>query len=1085
MGESAINIKLTVALMAQCCIAVSLGAELEITDRVIAPDPVPFGQNLANPRQFFNSVDPARANGFETFLHRQKYHVTAVGKDENGEWFEAGKLSQFKTYSDGFYDDAVVRVYRWDGQGPYERVRTDRVSRSQLGREPWNVTFQPYDMIPASVLSFTDARKGPFGQQTDLDPGRTYYYTVRSVDAAGRESEPSAEVSATPAAADSGVRVLTASVMVGGRQPELLEASGDNEPLTWMLVQGPSFLTVTPKETTSRTKGELSGLDKAGVDRHEITVRVTDAQGNRDERVIVVNPDGPETSSGNTKRKGKQQQAEPEQPPPLPPASVEAIPAPGGVTVSWSASPRKDVIGYRVYRSTSPREQQQDRIYLQGTGEPIQVGDVVLLDVEKTEQPISAYHERLQFQNFPWYLYKEPGQSRWLNVNKDFRQFRYPPELSYQIVEHPGPIPAEFKEEAGRGCLRMTADPGWGIGHGRLITHQMRGRSDNFYNEVFIGKKYRFSCWMRQEGIPGGKVEIFDNGLPELSRTLEVDGVWKQYDIDFVPKGPETAGNTTIRFDDGGTLWLDCVRLCETECGAGFAQMRPEWKEQLQLLFDGTHPGERGFLRYWGLHNNKLPGPALADRLVAQQSARSGSGPSLPEVLELCQQINANPWLIVSLSNSEEEWRQLIEYLAGDADTPLGILRREHRNGNPKPWSDEFEKIIIECDNETWNFSFNWCFPGDRDKGINRAEQYGAFSEMLFQAAKSHPAWKEKELDKKILFSVGGWRAQPQPNGYGALAMNRAPSAALFGNAPYLGGWESGRYLGGSTLTDEGISQWLMYLPWTHQNTVDQFAATADEIGNGRPVGAFNCVYEGGPGYDLPGPGKPSNPVAEAYGKSLAAAITTLDCYLYESSRGYQAQCFFLFDIGTRWTTHAFAWGEDGGIVPCPQTTFHALRLRNLACSGSMVEVKQHAMPTADLPEIGRAFPEKKGVALLGAYAFRDQDRLSVILLSRAIDQRDETGAVLNPSIIPVKMKLPIAGAAKVKLYCLRGDPRQSNVPGAVNEAPQPIEIETKTLGAFDGGSFAVTAENGGVSVNDTTGIAPGSVYVYEFTGLK
>ena len=72
---------------------------------------------------------------------------------------------------------------------------------------------------------------------------------------------------------------------------------------------------------------------------------------------------------------------------------------------------------------------------------------------------------------------------------------------------------------------------------------------------------------------------------------------------------------------------------------------------------------------------------------------------------------------------SEEEWRQLIEYLAGDPETPMGKLRTQHRDGDTTPWTDVFEKIIIECDNETWNFSFAWCFPGDPGNGINRAEQ--------------------------------------------------------------------------------------------------------------------------------------------------------------------------------------------------------------------------------------------------------------------------------------------------------------------------------------------------------------------------
>ena len=203
----------------------------------------------------------------------------------------------------------------------------------------------------------------------------------------------------------------------------------------------------------------------------------------------------------------------------------------------------------------------------------------------------------------PWYLYKQPGgQSRWKNTFKELRQFRYPRELSWHAVPHPKPLPADFTE-AGRSCLRMQAAPGWGIGHGRLVVHMMKGEHQNFYNTVFPGKKYRFSCWMRQEGIPGGQVEIEDRGLPELTRVVAVDGNWQKYEFDFVPKRPSTSGNATIKFDGGGTLWLDAVRLYELDrvptsarcCRSGNGNSR---------IFEGTQPGNRGVLRYWGLQSN-------------------------------------------------------------------------------------------------------------------------------------------------------------------------------------------------------------------------------------------------------------------------------------------------------------------------------------------------------------------------------------------------------------------------------------------------------------------------------------------------
>jgi hypothetical protein len=159
--------------------------------------------------------------------------------------------------------------------------------------------------------------------------------------------------------------------------------------------------------------------------------------------------------------------------------------------------------------------------------------------------------------------------------------------------------------------------------------------------------------------------------------------------------------------------------------------------------------------------------------------------------------------------------------------------------------------------------------------------------------------------------------------------------------------------------------------------------------------------------------------------------------------------------------------------------------MRNLACSGSMLQVHARSMPTVDLPEIGRAFPETRNVPLLGTYAFRDRDRLSVVILSRAIDKRDAAGNVTDPANIPVTMKLPFQGADSVTLYRLLGDPRESNVPELMNQATAPMGIERLELAPLDGNSLSVNEENGGVSSGGTSGIGPGSVYIYEFTGLK
>lgn len=98
---------------------------------------------------------------------------------------------------------------------------------------------------------------------------------------------------------------------------------------------------------------------------------------------------------------------------------------------------------------------------------------------------------------------------------------------------------------------------------------------------------------------------------------------------------------------------------------------------------------------------------------------------------------------------------------------------------------------------------------------------------------------------------------------------------------------------------------------------------------------------------------------------------------------------------------------------------------------------------------------------------------------------RDATGNVIDPAIVPVTIKLPFNRADSVTLHRLTGDPRQSNVPELMNEATSPMDIERLELGSLDGGSLTVDEQSGGLQSRGLTGIGPGSVYVYEFTGLK
>ena len=117
---------------------------------------------------------------------------------------------------------------------------------------------------------------------------------------------------------------------------------------------------------------------------------------------------------------------------------------------------------------------------------------------------------------------------------------------------------------------------------------------------------------------------------------------------------------------------------------------------------------------------------------------------------------------------------------------------------------------------------------------------------------------------------------------------------------------------------------------------------------------------------------------------------------------------------------------------------------------------------------------DKHVYPLVGAYALRDGDRWSVIVLSRKLDGQHD-GHDYGDGQTPVTLRLPFRTAGKITVHKLTGDPRASNREKLTIQ-PQSEEIPAAALAD---GMLVINARTGGGS----KGLPAGSIFLYVFEG--
>ena len=518
----------------------------------------------------------------------------------------------------------------------------------------------------------------------------------------------------------------------------------------------------------------------------------------------------------------------------------------------------------------------------------------------------------------------------------------------------------------GRQALRIEAPA-------QFQTADLRSYFDSTEGRTFLRLRGRYRVSFRAKALvlPAIlRVHIARNapGLPRyLDAQLRLTQSWAEYHQDFtVNEGPLPAGSVELGFSvSGASLLLDDVSLEPIDGNpVNHTVFRDEVVDTLQQL----HPG---VLRM--MSTNAGIGSSV-DTLLAPPFARQRSGyrswynpvedipVGIPEVLDLCRQIGAEPWLVIPTAIGPAETRKLAEYLAGPAATPGGALRAAA--GHPDPWTQSFRTIHIELGNETWNSIF-------QGESIEDPAAYGRRANAVFAALRTAAGPGAGKFD----LVVGAQAGYPARN---PALLAAAPLANTLAIAPYL--------MMGLTRWSSDDELFAPLLAQPEQMSREGWVQKAQSAADGRQLAVYEVNLH-------TTEGNPPQSVLDRFTPSAAAGVAVAG-HMLRMMRDHSIRDQMLFTLGqfdfkradgvlVRLWGSVVSMGPDGRARP----QLLAETLANRAIHGDMVKVELSGEdPTHDQP-LSNDGVRLSGVHELDAYAFQQGPVHSLVLFNYGLHQ--------------------------------------------------------------------------------------------------
>lgn len=731
----------------------------------------------------------------------------------------------------------------------------------------------------------------------------------------------------------------------------------------------------------------------------------------------------------------------------------------GNALLSWKPGPGDQTKGYIVYYSSVPPERMKGfRFRLAGEGPPVRKGDLAVIR-SRTLDPARVRMISDRVWNASAGLIMRPGPLGFWSDEE--------PGAEWALRQHPED---QMRGWGGESYLELTLGPQVSRPVG---AYNHAGTSQDFYEVLRPGETYQISVRLRanRSNIVRFRLSGRQVATPGIQFAVGTD--WEHHIAEFtVPSllyEDRPVGRMELVFEGPGRFDIDEFRI--HRAAIPFLDLPPE--DYARLKESGISALRTHAMIKTGYASYDLEALTRTGGLPL----RGGQIPGLPETLAMMEKAGLRPWLQIEPHLSADEWRGLVDYLAGEfrpeQDDPATRpwAARRVAQGRARPWTQIFDRIYLEIGNETWNPLFApWVFPSMVDATTGRrydaAEVYGLYQNWVIDQMRASPAWHTADLDEKIEIVIGG-RTRFD---YGEKAAVASPAADFLGIALYNGGWDEGE--GPPARTKASFFNVLNQVSQVTEPYARRYADAARRISaiRNRPLAAAS--YEGGPGYAMNGLNRQSVTAEEARAqeevmKSLSAGTATLDSFLSQRQAGFKLVNFFMFGEGSLWRSHA-PWHKGGHAYP----QWELMSVLNSVGAGEMLEVRMREGPTVNL-SAGKRRLEINNAPGIGVYAMRNNDRITVFVLSRRISGYPKPE---DQGCMPVEIALPISHATRLTL-------RRASGPYDAHDLDENrVAVETILLEVpADPSRLRIDSNSGGA----TCGLPSASSYIYTFDGVQ